>query len=653
MPKHSGSVVTIIALAAMTVAGFESERLDSIEARVDRALTKAGIQFGGEFRSRFLLSRIGGPGMVETRRSDESVEYTSVDFDIRARPVDAVRGRLVFRMHQDWRNFFSDIANPIFTRWISIDGTVRELVRWNVGDFRARYSPLTLYAPQVSIPYEPAIFASLREEAMGEEFLGDNRRVLQGVNARFDAQIVPLFDEFHLGVLGTRLRTSQTSIENGSRVTAALEAAPMDRYGVGGNLDILIREGLGLGGTYLSVFDATASFNGSDTVADTMAAMTGVAAGRLSLGTALFLDPEPFTLTADIEVARSRDDTAWYDVDSAGADDAMHLREAVITGRAVRAGVHGALLLGGRGLLELSAAIVNNDADYRNQLAQSPTFFAERVMNFDNDSLDRSNVVSRHYSTFDALYRYVFKFTPSSQTNQWAKAPMRKLAYSNAILSTAELAVIEDSLLDPAVQLLMPYGPATPNRSGIEAEVALSLLDGGLRASGELAALEQIEGEKAILPLDSLPSRLPATIYRRYGGGAAVDLAALIPPLTKRLALQGGYRLSTAANEGAAGRDSSAYDIAIAFVNGGVSWHFWKRATALAGFQRITTDLDALDSKRVERTVQDHWAAGLRYRVGEGGTLTGSVGQTLVRFDRAPDNDFDQWQIELYLTVTF
>lgn len=653
MRKGICSVVVAIGLSAGAAAGLESERLDSLEARVGRALSKAGIQFGGEFRSQFLLSRIGGPGMVETRRSDESVEYTSVDFDIRARPVDVVTGRLLFRMHQDWRNFFSDISNPIFTRWISIDGNVRDIVHWNVGDFRARYSPLTLYAPEVSIPYEPEIFASMREEAMGEEFLGGNHRVLQGVNARFDAEIVPVFKEVRVAALGTRLRTSQTNIENGSRVAAALEAAPMDRYGVGGNLDILVREGLGFGHTYLNVFDAKASYNGSDTAADTMAAMTQVAAGRLSLGTPLFMNPEPFSLLLDAEVAFSRDDTAWYDLDTVGARDEMHLREDAIDGRAARAGLTGTMLVGDAGNLRLSAALINNQASFRNQLAQSPTFFAERIMNLENDSTDRMNIAGRHYSTFDALYRYVFKFAPSAQTNQWHKAPMRKLAYSNAVLSPSELDAVEDTLLDPALQLVMPYGPATPNRSGVEGGFAASLRDGGVEVSVELAALEQIEREPVILPGDSTPSLPSTTVYRRYGGGAALDLSSLIAPLSKRLALSGGYRTSTASNEGVTGRDSSAYDITIGFLNAGISWHFWKRAAALAGYQRITTDLDGLGGKIVTRTMQDHWAVGLRYRVGEGGTLTGSIGQTNVAFDRTPENDFDQWQTELHLTVTF
>ena len=61
-----------------------------------------------------------------------------MDFDIRARPNTATQGRLIMRMHQDWRNFFSDIGNPINTRWISIDGKVKEMFSYNVGDFRQR-----------------------------------------------------------------------------------------------------------------------------------------------------------------------------------------------------------------------------------------------------------------------------------------------------------------------------------------------------------------------------------------------------------------------------------------------------------------------------------------------------------------------------------
>ena len=54
------------------------------------------------------------------------------------------------------------------------------MFRFNIGDFKEKYSPLTLWAPEIDIMYEPGIFARQRQFAMDEMFLGDNYRVLRG-----------------------------------------------------------------------------------------------------------------------------------------------------------------------------------------------------------------------------------------------------------------------------------------------------------------------------------------------------------------------------------------------------------------------------------------------------------------------------------------
>ena len=65
---------------------------------------------------------------------------THLDFDIKARPMKH-SARVMFRMHQNWQNFFSDISNPIFSRWISDDGNPLDMFRFNIGDFKEKYSP--------------------------------------------------------------------------------------------------------------------------------------------------------------------------------------------------------------------------------------------------------------------------------------------------------------------------------------------------------------------------------------------------------------------------------------------------------------------------------------------------------------------------------
>ena len=121
------SVVTMLFLAAALSAssGAENERMNKIESKLRSIINKAGIDFSGTFRSQYLSSQLeensGDSSIDWGRKTTESNEYTSVDFDISARPNEALSGKLLFRMHQNWQNMFSDIANPIFTRWICID----------------------------------------------------------------------------------------------------------------------------------------------------------------------------------------------------------------------------------------------------------------------------------------------------------------------------------------------------------------------------------------------------------------------------------------------------------------------------------------------------------------------------------------------------
>lgn len=686
---------SLLLVCLVAAAGYPETdtraRLDSLQQRVEEVVSKAGIHFGGEFRSQFLLSRIRGEGVTPGKRTDESVEYTSVDFDITARPNDAIGARVMFRMHQDWRNFFSDIANPIFSRWISIDGSVARMFSYHAGDFKERYSPLTLYSPDITVPFEPEIFAQLRRQAMAEEFVRGNSRPLQGASVNLDAEVVPILKELHVNLLASRLRLAQTNIENGSMVATELEKAPMDRYALGANTDAVVLPDLFVGGTAMDIFDLKATADTSDTVADTLAKQTAVWAVRGGAGTRAFLDTDRFSLSLSAELAQSRNDSSWYRVDTlrtAGdTSTTHHLLQQTITGNACSIDLRGRLGFG-NGSLRFGVGYLSNDRTFRNELAQSPTFIGQRIMNIENDSTYRDNTfkwfepsrfVATHYSTFDAMYRHVFKFTPSEATNLWHKAPMRKISYTRAILSQEELDKIADEYLDPALQLVMPFGPATPNRSGFRGSLDLSLLEGGLDVRGSLLMVDEKESSSIVHPvsvaydsgetmssgtaapadttvMENTEISVPATSFLQAGGGVSVDLSALITALPHPLVLSGGYRLSRAINDGNIDYDVTASTTEVGFLNAGLAWTFWKRATLLAGYQRIDMSADGTVDDIVTRQVQTHWAVGARYRVGEGGTLTGALGKVAVAWPENPPaghRDFSQWQPELRLTVSF
>jgi hypothetical protein len=667
------------ALGAILIAGVcatwasddsTRTRLDRIEQQFNSVMSKAGIHLGGEFRSQFLFSTIdtASPGLQHDRRIDESVEFTSVDFDISARPNDAISGRLIFRMHQDWRNFFSDVANPIFSRWISIDGRFKNMFGYNAGDFRQRYSPLTLWAPQIEIPYEPEIFSRLREVAMKEEFLGSNDRVMQGLNFNFDAELSPILKELHWNVMGARLRQREVNIKNGNAVADEFEVAPMDKYMAATNLDLLILPGLNVGGSFLDIFDNKFSADASTPgLMDTMPQQTAIVAGRVGVGTSTFMATDRFGVRADIEFAGSIDDSNWFDIDTIATPDDTTLQKDKINGTALAADINAFVALGTLGKVTLKAGYLANSADYRNELAQSPTFFGTRIMNVENDSI--GGIL---YSSYDALYRSVFKFTPSSN---WVKDPFRKIAYTKALFNQEELHRIVASKLDPALQLVMPYGPATPNRAGLRANLGLEMFNRGLTASGDFLSVAQVTPD-SIMPgrmvgdsvvYDSIMVMLPKTRFLQAGLGASIDIASLVKVLPYPLRFSAGYQFSSAVNAGATGYALTQSEINSSFFNAGLTWQFWTRASLLFGWQDINTSIKIADAMATMTTRQTHWSTGLMYKVSDGGRITASIGQiavsntdddnattTAVGVMNDPSlNDFKQWQTELFLTVLF
>ncbi len=631
-------------------AGAQASAGDSSSALTAKALetimAKEGITLGGAFRSQFLHSSIGGPATLASRRSEESVEYTSVDFDIRARPNSATQGRLIVRMHQDWRNFFSDIGNPINTRWLSIDGKINGMFSYNAGDFKQKYSPLTLYAPELNILYEPAVFAPDRREAMDEAFIGGSERLLQGVNLNFDAAVdrggKGFLKEAHVNAMGSRLRNVETSIQNGNKATAAIERSPVEKFLAAGNSDVTLPEGVSLGGSYLLIFDKHGSYSGPGE-ADTAAQHTTVAAGRAGLDLGSLIGAETWDVGLTAEFAQSKDDSNYH---AAPGDSVITAK--TFDGSALSARLHGEWKPGSVFSLRAGVNYIRNEADYRNELAQSPVFMGERVMNIENDTskIRTNDVHARNYSTFDALYGHVFKFVPSEQTNLWQHAPFSKDSWQSSIMTQGEMAAFAAQRADTSLQLVMPFGPATPNRAGVQADLTLAFLADRIEAQALYTSLENLRGVK----VDSVRA-LPNSKFAQMGGGLKVEAGGLIG-LSLPFTISGSFIRSTAENAGIAGDTlHTATKVTSDFLNAGAQYSFWKRFSLLAGWQQIanTVARGGVNNKQT----QTHTAGGLDYKVAAGAHLLFSVGQIKVDNPAGAAADFSQLQTDLFLTVHF
>ena len=618
-----------------------------VAATLERIMAKAGISIDGEFRSQYLNTTITGKGADTTKRTDESAEFTSVDFDIKARPNTITQGHLIFRMYQDWRNFMSNFDNPIFTRWISIDGTLNGMFSYNAGDFRQKYTPLTLYAPDLDVLYEPDIFAKERDIAQKEVFIDNNQRMLQGVNMNFAAEIAPVFNSLQVGILGARLRDVETSIKNGDFLATAIEKSPVEKFLAASNLDLTFLKGISVGGNFLWIFDNKGSYTGDRSIIDTMAENTRIADVRGGCDVGKLINANNWKLGLNAELATSSDDSSYYrGIDTLGT--------TTINGNALRAGITAGFTSGEALNISLDANFLNNTSNFRNDLAQSPDFVGHRIMNVENDNWTTSTLDahSRHYSTFDAMYRSVFKFDPSAASNYWVMAPFSKNSYTNQILTQSEMSIIKANNLDPALQLVMPFGPATPNRSGIDARATVGLLNNLLQAKLLVTSLKEID-PTAISKTQSLPT----TSFSQVGGGLKIDVAGFIG-WKLPFYVSSSFARSTANNDGIA--SDSLYpktDFTSDFYCENLYFKFWKRAALLGGMEMINNETATAYSVKQAQLM---YAAGLEYKVSEGSYVIGTIGQMQVNYTNntpnAPDAslaDFAQPFVNLSLKVLF
>ncbi len=631
-------IVTLICIGLIAAAVAEnSDKMDAIRKDLDKIMSKAGIAIDGEFKSEYFSSIIAGPGADSSIRKKETNEFSSVDFDINARPNEMVTGRLIFRMHQNWQNFFSDVSNPIFSRWISIDGNVKDMFKFNAGDFKQKYSPLTLYTPEINILYEPTIFARQREIAMDENFLGDNNRILQGVNLNFDAEIVPIFNEFHFGLFGVRLRSTEVNIKNGNFAATKLETAAMAKYSVGSNVDLTIFKCVQIGGTWMNIFDQKASYKGnvknSDSISRLLAQSTQIISVRPGIDIAKIIGTDVFSLNVKSEVALSGDDTTWY----VKNNNDTGFVDSTILGSAISLGAEIGYSAGSSWGANVNANYLMNSKNYQNELAQSPSFIGGRIMNIENGGLE-------NYTIFDALYHNVFKFVPSDAAQYWVKAPFRKNSYYRSIFTKNDLNGIVAEEMDPALQIVMPYGPATPNRVGINADIKGYAVNKGINFTALISLLK----EKDEIKLDSLS--MPKANFTQIGGGIKLDFSKLISFFKYPLELSGSYVLSNKKRT----IGSINNKLESGFLNEGLYYKFWKRTALLGGFQEVKVKA-IIDTLETDNTFTN-WALGIEWKVSEGADVVFSYGQIIAAIDEGnalESKNFHQDLLDLSVRVKF
>jgi hypothetical protein len=712
--------LTALALSTGVAAASVADNQEQIASKVDSANAHRGLEVTGAIRGVAQASysdndqdTYGKNVMPDVERN----EFVNADFNFGFRPFESVRANAMLRLYAGMQDYFASAAKIIEVPWLNVEGQIGSNFHWIVGDFRQQYSPLTLFAPDVDIMYEPQVFARKRQMAEKQQLLEGNQRNLQGVNLQFRADLNDVFGQVRAEGIFARVNRAQAIDLSGAEgnilpndsITGATQASNTDKFLLAGNLELLpLKKNAYLGGTMMFIFDNEDSYtytyrhfddagNLSINIDDPYRISdinpferdpqnTMILAGRVGGDVAGMMNNNNLILDATAEFAMSTDDVYTkrmdfvfttaddptmleFDVDNDGkneylktGDDGLPIfKEASDKeskgGIALNATLNAGYKTDSWGV-RLVGDVVFNDSLWFNNLAQSPKFFAQRVLNSDYDGATvKYGVNSPLYSTFDALYNFAPKFSPvpvsmktddngfkAGQTESYNIAPYNKNSWTGNVYSKSQLLLLQ-MMADPAIQMILPNGMATSNREGGRGNLIANVGD-WLEAQGLFGIYTQVS------PLFGFSS----VSYMEYGGGLKADIFKLIG-FKKPLEISGSYRHTERSMEfdPTVGRmDLSTDGVTPAvlsgtgefktdFINAGLYVQYLPRLGVTAGFQMVTMELNDLQQKQsfsetagiasmvpMVKGTQMQWMVGLDYTLDKNAWLSLNFGMVTV-----------------------
>lgn len=673
------TLLSLLVVASTAFATTEIQNKNALNAKQDSLESKRGLTIDGSVKGVLVNSYMESDQEEETSinrmPNDERSQFVSADIGFHFRPYESVRANLLLRLEAGMQNYFASSAKEISVPWLNVEGNVTKDFYWVVGDFRQQYSPLTLYAPTGvgNLIYEPLIFSRQKEMAQKEALIEGNQRNLQGVNLQYRHYFNDAVGELRADAMFARLRRVQVLDFSGANgnllpngdVPGAYQSANMDKWLVAGNLELLpLSKNVYVGATGMYVFDDSTSFTrtyrhanmkGTDMSStnftlddyeesiinpyDVDPQQTIVASGRVGADVAGILKSKDLKLDVVFEGAMSNDKVYTHIM----VDDTT---EMVTDDKEKGLALMGTLNAGYKlamGLsFDLSINGVMNDSAWFNNLAQSPQFFASRILNTDKDNQTiRYGVNSPLYSTFGALYYFDPKFSPApdprkynptfmmattddptlaAQNPSYNLAPFAKNSWSNRVYTRSELNLIS-ALTDPALQLAMPNGYATANRKGGDVDFKVGFKN-FVEMTAVAAMYKQVKADVNYKEAE----------YMEYGGGLKFDVFKMLG-FERPLELSGSYKHSSkkqSLDDAFAGQFASLEgELKLDYISGGLYFQYLPRLGLAGGIQMIDMELNEVASVTKSspfagyvtpliKGKQMQWMAGLDYTIAKG-----------------------------------
>ena len=663
----------LFALLAASVAASASVVADNqkaLQAKADSANAKRGVEIGGSIRAvaqRSSFSTDQDPSGINKMPDVERNEFVSADLNFGFRPYESVRANVMMRLGGGMQEYFASAAKTIEAKWLNVEGNIGKNFYWVVGDFRQELSPLTIYNPGIDIIYEPTIFARKRHMAQKEQLLDGNKRNLQGINLQFRQEIDPMIGEIRAEAFLARVNRVSVLDFSGAEGNilpndtipgmATSLASNTDKWLVGGNIELLpVQKNVYVGVTPMYIFDNKDSksftyrhpkdtegnyiFKNYELQAinpDVAPQKTLVVSGRVGADVAGLMNNKDLTLDLVAEYAMSIDKQQVLGVDL--ATGAFVENEESKTGSAMLATLNAGYKSGNAWSAGLALDFIRNDEKWFNNLAQSPSFFAQRILNSDKDgNTVKYGVNSPLYSTFDALYNYSPKFSPvgrslgtnddafmDGQAESYNIAPYNKNSWGSNVYSVEQLMLLS-MMMDQSLQMSLPFGLATPNRMGVR-----TVIKGDWQQMVEAQALVSIFNQ-----VKSENPDIDKVSYKEFGGGVKADVFK-IAGLNLASEVSVSFKHSESTTNMVNGTSGS---VKSDFINAGVSLQFLPRLGFTAGFQMINTDYGVGSPNSfvgadvpLLKSKQMQWMAGFDYVVAENAWLAINFGMVNVSND--------------------
>lgn len=653
-------------LCAVVLAGvsFANAAQDSVVQKQKTLLenlremdfSNPGVSFSGELRGSY-----GQSVLDSNAKSDKNTDigaFSEGDFSIQARPTKDTRATVKFRAHQDWQKSHEEGVNPPMFYWFSYDGiTLDKRLKFNLGDMRVHYTPLTMETPSMEFLGEAQNLKSRREDAMAyRQVDGTKDRLMQGLNADYHTGKLSVFDDIGVQSTIARLRNQAKKYDQ-----AFFDFDESDRYLAAGKVAVS-GYGVTLGGAYVYSFDREQSaknfYNqtlGGDTI---HLEDNSVASYFANVNIASLIGMDWLKLDLGVEFASSnytltelRNEKNYVDgfVDDSNyvtiGDNKTIMVHYVVPRELLKnsnvmeelESLDGSALLislnagADLPLIEFDARLkyLSNNEKFQSDLAMSPVYtMPTSVLNA--NALQDTNAMSMALGmlssgTIENMYFARYQVNPLQRTNivstsgeavgdnflynNYRKSHFVRTGFSNVSMVRSEMAGAY--LFDPGVNLDMPFGLATPDRKGLVFAADFLALNKALEVNLRFNQVEQ----------DFLKAS-----YTKIGFGTGFYLGRFLN-WSRQIDMNLGYE-STAESKGLE-RSSNA-------IRAGVRGDVIGGLSLLVGYQTLTKDygilfdgVNPVDGSAIDNPVEATETiilAGPLYKLDEGSYASLQVG---------------------------